>query len=616
MAESVGLVGYKRSSETPSSCSQQEGGYLQHDKRIAGSVGQQRGNEYLESIPVDQRRRVGQVYTPLYLAEFILDRAGYGWHSSIEGRMLLDPACGAGVFLVAAVRILVARLQSQGVDLSSNAGRALVLRRVTQNLYGVDTDATACELTRASVRDEVSRLIGAPVPRLFFQTNVVRSDFLLSFRNNRLRRRRRSGIDFVVGNPPYVSTTRITPAYKERLRRRFQTASGRLDLYTLFIERSLALLNRGGRLAFITPNKFLVSVTSRPLRALLLGEGAVHTIVNFRSHRVFEGAATVPCILVFERGGTARSVSILECHDRHHSDGTLRIIAHGKIDRDRLGEGPWHLTGTHRSRLIEAIRGQHPTLATLTSRISAGTATGCDGVYVLPRTLAAEIEPELRRPAVRGRDLAPYKITDPELEIIVPYSYNHPGHPRIVELSRYPRAYAHLVRHRRHLENRHCCRVWDKPWYDLHDPVPFDLAAQPKILVPDIARSNRFVFDPGQYYPLHSAYYLIPRGVDPTFLTAVLNSRPLEFLVRLLAPLVKDGFSRYRRQFLLELPVPIASPTERRDVIKALETGDRAGLEEMVAELFGLPKGDLDAVNGFLLDLDEQSRNRSRMVSR
>jgi hypothetical protein len=146
--------------------------------------------------------------------------------------------------------------------------------------------------------------------------------------------------------------------------------------------------------------------------------------------------------------------------------------------------------------------------------------------------------------------------------------------------------------------------------------VPFDLAAQPKILVPDIARSNRFVFDPGQYYPLHSAYYLIPRGVDPTFLTAVLNSRPLEFLVRLLAPLVKDGFSRYRRQFLLELPVPIASPTERRDVIKALETGDRAGLEEMVAELFGLPKGDLDAVNGFLLDLDEQSRNRSRMVRR
>src|SRR5439155_25778739 len=122
-------------------------------------------------------------------------------------------------------------------------------------------------------------------------------------------------------------------------------ASGRIDLYTLFIERSLTLLAPRGRLAFVTPNKCLVSVTSRPLRALLLAEGAVETIVNFRSHRVFEDAATVPCIIVFERGGRAPAVALFECNDRPTPNGKLPIVAYGQIDRARLGEGPWHLTG-------------------------------------------------------------------------------------------------------------------------------------------------------------------------------------------------------------------------------------------------------------------------------
>ena len=102
------------------------------------------------------------------------------------------------------------------------------------------------------------------------------------------------GFDFIVGNPPYVSATRISDSYKRALRLRFATASGRLDLYTVFIERSLSLLSKGGRLALITPDKFLISQTARALRGFIIARSSVRTIAQFRSHKVFRNAATVP----------------------------------------------------------------------------------------------------------------------------------------------------------------------------------------------------------------------------------------------------------------------------------------------------------------------------------
>jgi hypothetical protein len=357
-------------------------------------------------------------------------------------------------------------------------------------------------------------------------------------------------------------------------------------------------------MAFITPNKFLVSVTSRPLRKLLVTEGTIRTIINFRSHKVFDDAATVPCITVVERGVKGGGpLTLLECHDRPTPNGDLPIVARSTIDRAQLHEGPWQLTGGDLRALVDAIRRNHPMLATFTSRISAGIATGCDGVYVVHASVMPDIEPELRRRVVRGRDLAAYEITDPRLEMVMPYVYDDCGRPRLVDLAQYPKARKYLSRHRELLDGRHCCRVWKKAWYDIHDPVPFDVAAQPKIIVPDVARSNRFAFDPGLYCPLHSAYYLIPKDIDPLYLTALLNSRPVEFLIRLLAPTVKDGFSRYRRQFLLELPVPRAREPQIRDIAAAAVARNHTRVEDLIAPLFDLTSSERNSIEQFLSGL-------------
>jgi hypothetical protein len=459
-----------------------------------------------------------------------------------------------------------------------------------------------------AVQRVLQRLTPGNLPEDYFAANVVHADFLVDPMVDALGPAMSGGFDYIVGNPPYVSATRIGAAYKRALRLRFKTAGGRLDLYTVFIERSLALLSTGGRLALITPDKFLISQTARALRSFIVERSAVRTIAQFQSHKVFHDAATVPCVMILERDGAREDVHVLQCADQPTKNGRVTILSRSKFPHDRLRDAPWQLKSPDLLALAHRVHADHPTLSERTVRVSAGPATGRDGLYVLPEGSEVEIEAELLRPAVRGRDLGAYRIENPRLNVLLPYVFNRAGEPCLITLSAFPKARRYLERHRTELEQRHCVRVWGKRWYDLHDQVLTDLAKQVKILVPDVANSNRFAVDRGRFFPLHSAYYLIPNAdIDPDFLVAVLNSRVSEFLIRLLAPVVKDGFSRYRRQFLATLPIPDGTQALKERIAAASRAGDTARANRLVAHLFGLADVDQRRIERFIAGRDRSN---------
>ena len=91
----------------------------------------------------------------------------------------------------------------------------------------------------------------------------------------------------------------------------------------------------------------------------------------------------------------------------------------------------------------------------------------------------------------------------------------------------------------------------------------------------------------------HSAYHILPRGIDAIILAAVLNSPAVEFLLRSRAPVVKDGFSRYRRQFLLDLPVPELSPDMEARIRAAVTADSPDELNSLTSTLFGVDAKDV-----------------------
>ncbi len=551
---------------------------------------------YLSSVPRSTRREEGQVYTPQSLVEFILDLGEYLPEKPLSEWRVLDPACGAGAFLVAMVTRLASGLEAEGQSLSTAAGRRRFLETTEQKIWSVDKDPHACGLAREAVRFQVRALCGEAPPAGFFDGNVIEGDFLLG-KLEALGRRR---FDLIAGNPPYVATTRLSDRQKDALRARFISANGRLDLYALFFERSLKLLCEGGRLAFITPNKYLAGESSRWLRKLIVSQASLKTLANFRSHKVFADAATVPCVTVLERSAGATSFKLLECSVAPGGQGPVSIRTTKKMSHPRGGARPWFLAEPRLLELAEKIRNGHPALGHRSARISAGIATGRDRIFVLRREAAREVEPELLRPAVRGKDISPYRIQDEGLEIILPYLPSSHDRPTLVDLNDFPRTREYLAKYREELETRHCVRKWKKSWYDIHDPWTLDITGVTKVLVPDVARGNRFALDEGHYCPLHSAYYILPRDVEPGYLTALLNSTPVEYLVRLLAPVVKDGFSRYRRQFLITLPVPEASSIAQAEILAASEAEDVPKVDALCSQLFGLSRKDVTTIREFL----------------
>lgn len=539
------------------------------------------GDHYLAGLPLQQRRQNGQVYTPAHLVDFVLRQAGY---VGTPGATFLDPACGAGAFLEAAVRVLAHEKTTAGA-------RQRLLNRVEAELFGVDVDEHACELAIEAVRRAVQAVSPGSLPRNFFRGNVVRADFLAPRGLGALPH---ATFDFVCGNPPYVSATRIAPAKKAQLRRRFTTASGRLDLYSLFIERSVDVLAADGTAALITPDKFLVSQSARGLRSFLAERRVMRSIARFSSHRVFADAATVPCVSVFSRDARDEHVEVVDCVDVADGRARIEVTERTRVTRASLTSAPWYLSTNGALALARRLQAGRLRVAQVTLRISAGPATGRDGIYVFPRGTQPQVEPELLRPVVRGRDLDAYRLEDPELDILLPYTFDLAGTPHLIDLARFPGAARYLKRHREELVDRHCVRAWEKPWYDLHDQPATDLSTHAKILVPDVAQSNRFVVDEGRYFPLHSAYYLLPRpGTDLYFLVGLLNSSVAAFFVRVFSPQVKDGFNRYRQQFLHEIPVPSATPREAAKLAAAARRGDAATVDQIVRQLFALTDDDL-----------------------
>ncbi|MFA5818826.1 MAG: TaqI-like C-terminal specificity domain-containing protein [Bacteroidales bacterium] len=65
------------------------------------------------------------------------------------------------------------------------------------------------------------------------------------------------GFDVVLGNPPYVNIEDITWNNRRFFETIYKCATGRFDLYSLFIEKSLQIKAASGAFAFIIPGKFL-----------------------------------------------------------------------------------------------------------------------------------------------------------------------------------------------------------------------------------------------------------------------------------------------------------------------------------------------------------------------
>lgn len=350
--------------------------------------------------------------------------------------------------------------------------------------------------------------------------------------------------EFIVGNPPYVSIIGLDEDEKTRYRKAYSTAVGRFDLYLLFFEKSLRNLRAGGRLCFITPEKFEYVQTAEPLRKMLTA-GTLEELHHV-DESTFEGLVTYPTITTFTKMPST-------------PNQTTRVIARdvtsSAVTLPRDGRS-WMaaLNGAQRTPKNTL------TLADVATRVSCGIATGCDDVFVQPtESFPVSLRP-FARPTVSGKQLSSWTDKQSPSKDVMLIPYDNRGNllpeGKLGPLGTYLRR----PDISRRLQERTCVTEGGRVWYRFHDNAPLDEILAPKILCKDITPEPRFWFDQsGQVVPRHSVYYIIPKtGVSVKTLMEYLNGEKAGEWLRAHCQRAANGFFRLQSSVLKDLPVPTA----------------------------------------------------------
>jgi len=99
---------------------------------------------YEAFVKREQRQRLGEYYTPEWLAELVFEKALEYWGRTDQVSRILDPACGSGTFLSVAIRRLKSKLRERGLS------DAKILETILRSVVGVDVNPLAVVIARAN----------------------------------------------------------------------------------------------------------------------------------------------------------------------------------------------------------------------------------------------------------------------------------------------------------------------------------------------------------------------------------------------------------------------------------------------------------------------------------
>ena len=342
------------------------------------------------------RKAGGVYYTPKYVVDYIvkntvgkiLDKKTPG---QVEKIKICDPACGSGSFLIGAYQYLLnwhlkyytenrppvphrqagKKKKEHPLSPDGNLTTAEKKRILLNNIFGVDIDSQAVEVTKlnlllkalegetqASISAQLSLFHERVLPKL--DSNIKCGNSLIGpdFYDNRLdlfpeqmkkinafdwqegfpEIFKQGGFDVVIGNPPWVDIKGLDKMQVEYYFEKYESASNRINLYSLFIERSLNALQDKGTFGFIIPNSIMYQSSYEKMRKLILKSYYMPHLVRMPDN-TFEGVKAESLILTINKKKCRNEKTECIIYDR--KDTISSILKENALNYKKLDQKKW-----------------------------------------------------------------------------------------------------------------------------------------------------------------------------------------------------------------------------------------------------------------------------------
>lgn len=511
----------------------------------------------------------GVVYTKPWVAKLMLDMVGYvaGAGRSLASRLIVEPSCGDGAFLVEITRRLVADASPRDDEDWNHLSDAV-------KAYDIDARATA--RCRESVT-HILRESGCPQPisRRLAERWVVTADFLLTATPR---------ADWIVGNPPYIRATDMDAAMRERYVAAIDAMTTGTDIYVGFLDRGVDALKPDGRLCLICPDRWMQNRYGTRLREKVATEANLDTVIRMHGVDAFaDEVDAYPAITLITKSrphGTLRYVDCARSFDDSDAPAVIHWMEHPvETSTDRFSAStarkPGHpadmfpLGSPDDMRFVMRAQERLPELEATGVDLGIGVATGCDAVFVTDDPDLVERDRLL--PLFYMRDHR--RHIDKERWLVNPWKTDG----SLVNLDDYPLMGAYLNDNRTRLSKRHIARRHASAWYRTIDKINPALMDRDLLLMPDMAALPDPILSRGKY-PHHNCYWLASDVWDLRVLGGLLMSDQTKTFIDCLGVKMRGRTLRFQAQYLRMLHLPRyddIAPSTRDALARSFDTGDR-----------------------------------------
>lgn len=315
-------------------------------EEVQKEIEAEKSGEKVEINNIGKRKKDGVFYTPEYITKYIventigklceqmrtklnisdeevakaqtkkqkdtLNAALHEYQKWLFSLKILDPACGSGAFLTAALTQLKAEHRRVFDFLHAINNDSMMFEEYSDNsilennLYGVDINEESVEITKLSLwlhtaqKDRKLTTLNNKIKcgNSLIDDPSVAGEKAFKWEEEFPEVFEKGGFDVVIGNPPYGA--KISKKEIEFYSKKFNYQSYQFDSYLLFMEKVNSLISSNGVVSFITPNTWLSTVYSSSFRKYVFETFAMKELRHF-SYFVFRDATVETDIYILKK---------------------------------------------------------------------------------------------------------------------------------------------------------------------------------------------------------------------------------------------------------------------------------------------------------------------------